>query len=265
MSDFPWSPLLDALVRVEELPADDSGLLSFGQPPGSGGIFVERGRICWAAARGLRRRLSDLLRESTGLSAAELDSVYERCRIEGKHFGHVLIAEGKIQPRELETALRLHSAESLVELCRGHEPTVWARHSGRGYSPHFTFRPLEVLFDVIALALPSLQGSARMTLSALDAPGRRGAAFVHGAGDPIIPVGAFGEGTTVAGLRAIGRWAHAVPRATKELGDAPSFTLAASTSGDTLAVWWRGAVLYVVVCADRNDVAAITSHLLAGG
>ena len=66
-----------------------------------------------------------------------------------------------------------------------------------------------------------------------------------------------------AGQRA-GRWALALPRALRELGATPSFTLAATAAGDTVAVWWRGQLLYAVACADRLSVAAIIGHHLDG-
>jgi hypothetical protein len=65
-------------------------------------------------------------------------------------------------------------------------------------------------------------------------------------------------------LAALGRWALALPRALREIGATPSFTLAATAAGDTVAVWWRGQLLYAVACADRVGVAAIIGHHLDG-
>ena len=59
------------LSRIEELAADATGALLFTSnedPVGS--ILLEGGRICWIAARGLGRRLTDLLAERSGGSGA---------------------------------------------------------------------------------------------------------------------------------------------------------------------------------------------------
>ena len=53
-----WIALGDALLQIERLNKDDSGLLEFGLEQ-RGGIFVEQGRVCWVAASGLGRRLRD--------------------------------------------------------------------------------------------------------------------------------------------------------------------------------------------------------------
>jgi hypothetical protein len=261
-----WSMLIGALAQVEGLAPDDSGLLSFGTPPGSGGIFVERGRVCWVAAHGLQRRLRDLLRTRANIKDAELDRVYERCRAEGRVLGQTLVEEGWIEPRELEIVLRRHSAESLVELCRGGaDPmTTWSSRGGIGYTPQFTFRPTDVLLDVAAVVAPQAQHAARLELAMLDGPGRRGAAFfVDAVLDTAIPVAEVGEGMTVQVLRTLGRWARSVAVATRELGASPSFTLVATATGDTISIWWRDALLYAVLCDDRSSVAAVTAHHLA--
>lgn len=264
MEAAAWSVLIEALVRVEGLAPSDSGLLSFGGDPGNGGILVEKGRICWAVARGMQQLLRDLL----GRSAADralVDRVYARCRVEGKLLGQTLVDEGWITPGELESALRRHSAESLIALCSNDDRrTSWISRGNNGYSPRFTFRPLDVLLDVAGVDAPDMQRAARTELARFDAPGRRGGAFCLAPGhDVAVPVAAFGE-MSVHELAALGRWALALPRALRELGATPSFTLAATAAGDTVAVWWRGQLLYAVACADRLSVAAIIGHHLDG-
>src|SRR5690242_12230523 len=108
MNAVDWTSLGDALVRVERLTESDSGLLSFGVPQ-AGGIFVERGRICWVAMRGRGQRLRDLLGVHCSIDDAELERVSERCRAEDKLIGQTLVEEGRILPGQLERALRQHS------------------------------------------------------------------------------------------------------------------------------------------------------------
>jgi len=259
-----WSKLIDALVRVEDVAPSDSGLLSF-DDPSDGGILVEKGRICWAAARGMQQRLRDLLQAFAGDRGVDFDRVYERCRAEGRLLGQTLVDEGWITSHELERALRRHSAESLIELCSDDDQlTIWRPRGGHGYSPTFTFRPLDVLLDVAALYVPDLQDTARAELARFEAPDRRGAAFwVEPGHDIAVPVAAFGE-LMVQDVWTLGRWAISLPRATRELGATPSFTLAGTAAGDIIAVWWRDALLYAVACDDRHGIAAIVAHHLGG-
>lgn len=253
-----WGTLCAALVRIERLGDGASGLLSFGPAP-NGGIFIECGRVCWVAAAGFERRLRDLLR----LPSAELDRVYETCRIEGRLLGQTLVEEGRIGPSEFEQALRRHSAECLIDLCRAPKSLSWSPRSGRGYSPRFTFRAVELLFDAVQLRVPQLRSLAEQELSLLEAPGRSGAAFhVDVGGETAVPLvdlsGRFG----VERLSKLGKWALSLPRASREYGAHTRFTLASTGSAETLAVWWRDSLLFVVACDDRTSVAAVTAHHL---
>lgn len=262
MLDLDWPSLRDALIRIERLGDMACGLLSIGQSP-NGGIFVEGGRVCWVAANGLQRRLRDLLRLRSNLDEASLDRLYERCRVEGRLLGQTLVEEGRISANEFEAALRLHSAECLLYLCRSREIVSWSPRTGRGYSPRFTFHTDDLLFDAIALLAPRNRSTAQRELGRLDAPGRFGAAFLlNAAGDTAIPVATLGGRSSVETLSALGEWAIAVPKASREFGAPTRFTLASTSSAGTLSVWWRDSLLFVVRCDDRASVAAVTAHHL---
>lgn len=268
MEAVAWSVLIDALVEVEGLTTaeDGSGLLSFGAGTGNGGILVEKGRICWAVARGMQQRLRDLLGSFAADHGVDIEHIYQRCRADGTPFGQTLVDEGFITARELEVALRRHSAESLIALCSDDDSQrSWKSRGTRGYSPRFTFRPVDVLLDVAALYVPELQDAARLELGHFDAPDRHGGAFWFDRGyDGAVPIAAFG-GLTVQELWTLGRWAVSLPQATRELGATPSFTLASTAAGDTIAVWWHRELIYAVACDDRSAVASILAHLLGDG
>jgi len=260
--DLDWASLRDALVSIERLGDLACGMLSIGQSP-NGGIFVEGGRVCWVAANGLQRRLRDLLRFRSNLDEAGLDRLYERCRVEGRLLGQTLVEEGRISADEFEAALRRHSAECLLDLCRSHQAVSWSPRRGRGYAPRFTFRAVDLLFDVTALLSPQNQRTAQVELGVLDAPGRSGAAFLlNPGGDTAIPVAVLGGPSTVETLSALGEWALSVPRASREFGVPTRFTLASTSAAGTLSVWWRDSLLFVVRCDDRASVAAVTAHHL---
>jgi hypothetical protein len=262
VTQVDWTSLCLTLERLERLGDDESGLLTFGQSD-VGAAFVEKGRVCWIAARGLGQRLSDLLVSACNIERTVLESVFERCARDGKLVGQALVAEGLIGPAELERALRRHSAECLLEPSREPLPTRWATHAGRGYAPRFTFRALDLLFDAVGLVFPEQQARARQELATLQAPGRRGAAFVY---DPtqhcLLPAADTG-GHGVGSLRTLAAVARVMPRASLELAATPSFTLAATDDGRSVAVWWKDGLLFAVPCEDRPSLAAVTSRVLA--
>jgi hypothetical protein len=259
--EVDWPSLVDALARVERFGANDSGLLSFTDSP-QGGVFVERGRVCWVAAHGLQRRLRDLLRTHSSVDGLQLDRIYERCRASGAVLGQTLVSEGLLAPEELQRALRRHSAECLVNLCKLPRSTSWASHVGRGYAPGFTFRPVDLLFDSAGMFYPTLQAEAQKELSAFAAPEQPGTAFIL---DPdigmLLPVAAT-DGASVHAMWALGRSIEAIPRANRELGTTPSFTLALSADGSAQVSWWRGPLLFSLSCKDRPSLAAATARRL---
>jgi len=261
-TSIDWTSLADALLQIERLSLDDSGLLEFGIER-RGGIFVEKGRICWVAASGLGRRLRHLILEHSKIDEVELARVCEQCRKQGGLVGQTLVAQGLLDPAELEVALRQHSAESLIELCRAPLPTRFRSHAGRGYAPRFTFRPVELLLETVGACFPVLRAEARRELDALVAPGIQAVAFVF---DPdrewLLPVVQLGQ-QTIEDLRALARWANSMPLASLELAAAPSLTLATTEKGDSVVVWWGAGILYAVRCADRASLAAVTSRHLA--
>jgi len=254
-----WTALSDALVEIERLQPDESGLLEFGIER-RGGIFVEKGRICWVAASGLGRRLRNLILVHSSIEEAELERVCEQCRIQGGMFGQALVDEGLVKAEELEGALRQHSAECLIELCRSPLPTRFRSHAGRGYAPRFTFRPVELLLATVGSCFPERQAEAHRELRALAIPGLRAAAFaIDRESDCLLPVVELG-GQTIDGLRALSRWASLMPNASLELAAAPSFAWAATEKGDSVLVWWRAGLLYAASCEDRAGLARVTSR-----
>jgi hypothetical protein len=257
-----WPSLIGALSHVERLGQADSGLLSFGQAP-VGGIFVEQGRVCWVAARGLQRRLRDLLRSHSRMTSEQLDAMYERCRAEGRMLGESLVDEGFIEPSELQRALRRHSAECLLDLCLSSHERTWSSHGGRGYAPRFTFPAVDLLLDSVALVYPGLQAQARRELAGAQGPGRRAVAFVReeptGSLLPVAETGGYG----VEQMLALGRDLAALLQACLELGATPSFTLSATQAGETVVLWWRGQLLVAASCPDRQSLAELTSRHLA--
>ncbi len=259
MPEVEWTTLVDTMRHVEQLGLDDSGLLCFGDSP-QGGIFVERGRICWVAAKGLQRRLRDLLRHDSKLEPGTLDRAYERCRTEGLLLGQTLVAQGLLQPGELQRALRRHSAECLAHLCQRSQPLSWASHVGRGYAPEFTFRAVDMLFDTVSLLHPELCSKARAELSRFEGPGRSGVAFTLDAElEPLLPVAQTGD-RDLAALLGMARSALPIVAAGRELGTSPAFALGCAKDGSAIVVWSRDGVSFALACEDRASLAAATAR-----
>jgi hypothetical protein len=257
-----WGALSDAFSRLERLREDETGLLSFGMPD-AGGIFVERGRVCFVAARGHAQRLRDVLLERSNIDADVLDRVSEQCRIERKWLGQTLVAQGLIPAAELEQALRYHSAECLLELCREPLPTRWASHVGRGFAPRFTFPAVELLLDTVGLVVPMQRAQAIKTLARLERPRRQAAAFLIDAEhDRLLPVAEVG-GQDVGALRALGRWAETIPRVSLELATETSFALAVTPKGESVFVWWKDGLLFTLLCEDQMELANVMAAHLA--
>jgi hypothetical protein len=173
------------------------------------------------------------------------------------------VEEGLIAPSELQSALRRHSAECLLDLCRSSRSTTWSSHGGRGYAPRFTFRAVDLLFDSVAIIYPELQAQSRQELSRVEAPGRRAVAFLRNeAAGTLLPLAETG-GYGVEHLLGLSHGLASLPHACLELGSTPSFTLSTTDTGETLLTWWRGPLLFAVSCPDRASLAELTARHLA--
>jgi hypothetical protein len=68
------------------------------------------------------------------------------------------------------------------------------------------------------------------------------------------------EGTTVHTMATLGRSIEAIPRANRELGTVPAFTLALRAGGGAQVLWWRGPLLFSLACPTRSSLAAATAR-----
>ena len=106
-----WKSTFEACTFVDARGPDAVGQVIIAGPEGlRGAIFVERGRICWAGAQGLARRLGELLRAG-----------------------------------DRREALLQHTLESIELLHAGGVKSTWHPRKGRGFEPRFTFGTAELL------------------------------------------------------------------------------------------------------------------------
>lgn len=258
----PWSAEW-LLEEVEQLPLGATGALVLGEPGAPrGAVLVQDGRICWAAARGASRRLSELIlqRVEPRLDASSMHALFERCRAENRPLGETLVANGVLSPSALHSMLREHTCESLLLLSA---PTEGERHfvphRDRHYDARFTFSAAELMASIGSLEDRDLANTAEAEL--VNAVGGEGAgvAFTRVRGwsraVPVAQVGAHLLG--VDGVRSLAVWASTALDLSHAFDSASDTTVGSDPSGASALAWREGEVLYCVVCADSKRVARV--------
>ncbi len=203
----------EACAWVDDLGADATGeIVVRGVDLTIGSVFVEGGRVCWAAARGLARRLTELLEARAGLAPRSMEPLFVECREQRIPLGEHLVARGVLSAESLRDALLQHTAESLLMLCRADARASWMPRSGKGYSPRFTFATGELLAHVGALRHDSLAARVSTVLrgcfdddSWAVAYARAGASAFP---EPIASHGKIAKNATA--LVRFGKWATSV-------------------------------------------------------
>lgn len=221
----------EACSFVDALEPSDVGELVVG-PAGTGAVdgavFVERGRICWSAARGLAQRLTGILADVSGLSDRQMEELYDHCKERQIPLGEHLVASGSLDPSALRKALLQHTSESLVSLCHDGSRAAWIAREGAGYSPRFTFSTAEILTQVGANERPTAAIDAAEELGHCFVGGEWGAAFVRmsesGLPDPVALVG--DHPSRAAALLDVAKWGASVLDITSSIHRADAFSAA---------------------------------------
>lgn len=257
MTEWSWAMLLEILTQVEDELPSNAGVISYA----GGGVFVEDGRVCWAAAKGMANRLTDLLAQKAR-PGVDLAAVYRQCRDAHRPLGEALVESGAVSVDDLAMSLRRHTAESLIEIVNVASTGTWTARDG-GYAPQFTFTPLETYFDVVEIVLGGLHRMGATELSVLARPERRGAAFAP-LGDVIVPIACSGE-VVLRDLWILGAWASSLRDAAHELAVDPGFALGTTDAGQTTVVWWRDDLTFALIGEDRAAVTEMISFHLRRG
>jgi hypothetical protein len=200
----------DACMLIDDLgPSATGEIVVSGVDGPKGAVFVERGRVCWAAARGLARRLSELLGSRAAIGAHAMEEVFVTCKAERIPLGEHLVSRGLLRSEDLREALLQHTVECLHQLCTPDARAAFSLRSGRGYSPRFTFATTELLAHLGAATHPDVAARLRPVLEASFGEEGWAAAFVRS------PTSAWPEPIAVHGsapraVRALlrfGKWA----------------------------------------------------------
>lgn len=164
-----------------------SVMLSVHGNSGVGGVFIDQGRIAWAAAPGTRRFLSDRL-AAAGVDGGTLDALVRVARATHTPLGRLVVQRGLMGPAEFAGVLQEHTVASLREMASqriGHIDTQPRREGTFAMADTFPVVPL--LTETVRRLLPS-----RLEPDALPDPELVAVevAVVDGAAYPVRVVGA---------------------------------------------------------------------------
>jgi hypothetical protein len=258
----------ELLEVIDALRDGATGELSVRAAAGDGAAigvaFVERGDVCWIAARGQARRLSDLLRARTRpeLGASAMEQVFLRCRREGLRLGEHLVAAGLLDADALREALLRHSVESLERLGDLATRVSFTPRGTGGYEPRYTFRTGELAEALGARTHVDEAASLRTALDACEPSW--GAAFARsGAHAGPIPVARVGPAVNARALARVGRWAAGA----LDLGGAFDGALQLSTFVDAnkggILLWSEGDATCVACFGDQARFSRAASRRAA--
>ena len=251
--------ILDLCTFIDELDDSAVGEVAFeleGEPRGT--VFIERGRICWAAARGLARRLTELLAVPAGLDTLAMERLYADCKRARLPLGEQLVAKGHLTPDELRHALFQHTAESLGRLCSEGARADFRSRAAGGYSARFTFTTAELLVFLIGSSSGSASTELSRAMAEVFTLDEWGAAFVRtGRRSVPDPVAIFGcHPSTATTLLRVGKWAANVVDMAASLGQR-DLVLSSGRGDLKMVVWHRGEM----IIAGRTGVSGLARML----
>ncbi len=269
---WPEAASLGAVVRlleqVEELPDGAVGTLIVGDGERPDGvIFVDDQRICWAAASGMSRRLTDLLRISAErpISTAALEAIVRECRSSGEPIGQALVRRGLVTEPSLERALLRHTSESLLILSKNAVSGRWKPRK-TGLSPRHRFSTSRLLASTGALWCDLGASPATEDLRWIAESGASGVAYARHPGlvGGVVPVSEINSDS--AGVRAVtdlGKWAVGTLDIAHAVEKGANAIVLSRATGESVAVWNHDALLYTAMCQSRQELSRILSHYAA--
>jgi hypothetical protein len=256
------SSALQLINTIEKLPNTATGAYVFGPAGRPGGtILVENGRVCWAVAPQMGRRLTDLLRIRLDPSASPdaLREVVRRCRLESTPLGEALVENGLLSSAALRDALRQHTSEAILILSQADGEPSWLAHRKQRYDARFTFSPAELLASIGAAAAPDLAEEARGEMERTIGQGGGGVAFAQvGASQMLFPICEVqGAATSVDDTIRLGEWGTGALEAEALIRAVPRLVAVLGATGDAIVTWSTGGVIYVVTCRNPSSLAHV--------
>ena len=259
------------LRGIERLPEGATGAFIFGdkkEPTGS--VLVENGRICWAAASGMKLRLTDILvaQARPPLSKDVIEDVYERCRRDGIPLGAGLVAQGVVTPRGLRQALLVHSGDAIALLSEalsreGKVSPAWIANRASRYDAQFTFTSAEILVAVGSRTSKEQAGNAQDVLEHALQDGGAGVAFLTEQRHELPICEVRGEEVGVEGLVDLSRWARAALERCSQFSSCDVVAMTSASRAGSLT-WSSEGVVYAALCEDRSNLSYLMSQRARG-
>jgi hypothetical protein len=272
LSSIPANPgLVSSVLRllsfIDDLPPGTTGALHFGD---DGIVLLQNRRICWSVARGMRVRLTDILRgQSTPpLSREAVEALYRSCKDSGTPLGEALVASGMASEAGLRAALYKHNGEAIVALARsGATPSSFVTHSKAGYDLKFSFSSSDVLAMLGAGDDPARAAVAQLELSSVLVEESTGAAFARSSAASGALVVAVDKACDVAvtDLVELCNWVSSLFDVAHTSDPAIFAARMAWGSRAALVTWRVKDVSYVGLCYSRAAAARLLSRLSERG
>ena len=264
--DCNLSSLLDMLERVEELPQAACGaLLLKATGDHEGTIYIEHGRLCWAVAHGMRKRLTDLVLQEAGdrTSRDQLEALYDTCRASGRPLGQTLVQERIITADGLRSALARHTAEALNLMSSWSRPEChWLDRGESSYDAMFTFDTVEISAEVSSLSQGLERRRREDELRAVVPKGAFAAAFVWPTHErEQLPVAVLGSGEhSIQTAVELGKWACNQLGLAGAVAETCHLMTAASNLGGAVVTWTSEAGFYTALCESSSVLARLLSN-----
>jgi hypothetical protein len=267
-SSIPANPssiaaVLRLLEVIDDLPRGATGALHFGD---EGIILVQSRKICWAIARTMHVKLTDILRaQSTPpLPREAVEQIFRACKNSGKPLGEALVESQLVTEAGLRAALFEHNGQAIAALARsGAHFQKFVSHGKTGYDPKFAFSPCEVLAMLGARDDPARAAAAHAELAGTLVQDSLGAAFVRGSavsGSLVIAVDRACD-FAAADRGEVCNWVSGLFDVARTF-DPEVFAARLALGERAMLVTWRSQdVGYVGLCASRPAAARLVSRL----
>lgn len=238
--------------------------------------LVESGRVCWAVAEGMERRLSDLLRHQRRppLDRDELEGILRACRTSGTPLGEALLSRGRITEQGLRSALFRQATEAIAHIAiLSNGGAEFIPHGGARYDARFPFSPVEIYAALGARKDRATAAAATRELESIVPEGAVAFAFdvdesqqvgavMTVIGDPAFRVAELLDACTWA--RSLFELASAVDPsiaiATGRWRDGGR-SLGLGTSQASLVTWRSMGLLFCSLCSTQGAYAVLTGRL----
>jgi hypothetical protein len=272
LSSIPANPglvagVLRLLSYVDDLPAGATGALHFGD---HGLILLQSRKICWAVARSMRVRLTDILRSQSTppLPREAVEALYRECKASATPIGEALVASGLVTETGLRAGLLKHNGEGLIALAQsGAAPDSFVSHSKTGYDSRFAFSSSELLAMLGFGDDPARAAAAQLELAGALVEESTGAAFARSGTISGALVIAVDRGCDVAAadLVELCNWVAGLFDVARTSDPAIFAARIAWGASAALVAWRSKDVGYLGLCSSRAAAARLLSRLAARG